>query len=245
MKQSYKILALFLLSLMLFGCLFGEDKTPKRPIAQTYKDWITVDVKGVGTFQIPPTMEVQTDEFRNAALKSANKLGSEAIIEAQKQRALASQLGSVICQQKGLNSEGVEGKASKNYARVVFSTIKVKDQKVPTYGHALGLKAEDIKSFGEITKEGIIANEKPLSMKYVKWEPMKSEIINGAECLVLSYDRQFKDNPIVHVDRYTFFDEDRIFVMEISSRVSEKDIWHAKDKDINDIVTTLSVRAKK
>ncbi|MDD3396514.1 MAG: hypothetical protein PHQ45_04740 [Acidaminococcaceae bacterium] len=131
------------------------------------------------------------------------------------------------------------------YAHVQFQTIASKEQ-LPRYGQGLGLKQSEIANFGKITKETIMEQEKfrNAQTSFSEWKDMQSEIINGVECLHISYLRQIEKSPAVRVDRYTFFNKDRIHVLTVSYRQAEKDYWQSKDNKLDDIVTTLKINKR-
>ena len=236
---------LVLFCLMLSGCSSSKPKSQvKTQPAATYAGWTTVKLGKAGSLQIPDTMEVRNDEYIKKA-QEAVKDNSKLVLAMQKQQTMSKNAGTVTCQTKGLNEQGPKALEKGKYAQVIFSAIPVKD-KIPGYGQPVGLTAEQIKDFGEITKDGIVVKDQTIdkSTKYSNWQPMKSEIINGAECLYIAYDYQSDSVKPMHVDRYTFFDKNVIYTLEVSSRLAEKDYWHSKDKDISNIVNTLNIVSK-
>jgi len=246
MKALKLWIMMFTFCLLTTGCSFlsGEKKTVAAPPIPTYPGWTTVNLKDVGTMQIPPTLEVQTTEYLNK-LAELYKDKPDKLTELRKNTTLALSFNRVICQPKGINDSGKEPTKEAKSATVIFSIIQTKDR-VPTYGQPIGLNEAQIKEFGQITQESIMKNNTFLgnNMKFLKWVPMKSEIINGAECLHIAYERQVGNEPSEYVDRYIFFDKDKLYTLELSSRTTEKDYWHAKDKDITNIVNTLNISSK-
>ncbi len=243
MKLRNLLVVLSLGCLVLTGCSSEKTKEVKLQPAPTYPGWVSIKIDKVGTLQVPPTMLQQTEADVKKELEAA-KNDPKKLLTLQRKYTILKQSKSIVCQATD----------SSKYARVVFSSLPVKD-KIPAYGRPLGLKEAEIKDFGEITKEGIMAAAEGVTskemagatnstIKYLKWQPMKSEIINGAECLHIAYEYQQDKEPSVWVDRYTFFDKNVIYTLDVSSRTAEKDLWHAKDKDINNIVQTLNIKAQ-
>lgn len=233
--KKYLALVLCMVVLGVVGCSSEKKATPKLEPAQSYTGWTTVNLGKVGTMQIPPTMEVRTTEMLKKDMEAA-KNDPKKLMELQKEGNLVKGAGNVVCQAKA--DKDTKGK----YAKVSFVGINVQE-KVPAFGRPLGLTAEQIKDFGEITKNGILEQKNQSQVKVLKWEPMKSEIINGAEFLHIAYEEQKGTEAPAYVDRYTFFDKNVIYTLEVASRTSEKDFWHAKDKDISNIINTINIKA--
>ena len=228
------------------GCSFlnGGKSGGAETKIPTYQGWTTVNLKDIGTMQIPPTMEVQTSEYLKQ-LEASVQNDPDKLVKVQKENAMGLSFNAVICQTKGINASGKEPGKDLKFAKVVFSIIPVQT-KVPSYGKPIGLNEAQIKEFGDITKESIMKNNEFLgtNLKFLKWEPMKSEIINGAECLHIAYERQLGNEPSVLIDRYIFFDKDRLFTFETAYRSTEKEYWHGKEQDIGNIVNTINLGAK-
>ena len=232
---------LLLACLLLAGCS-GKETAPKMQVAN-YKNWVNVKVDNTATFQIPPTMEIQSDIYRKKALEAV-KNDQAKFASLQKRQAIQTKIGNIVCQQKGLNEQGPAQIDKQKYARVIFKTLPLGgSEKVPTYGQPLGLSAKQIKEYGEITKNGIIEGEKAMgrNAKFFNWMPMKSEIINGVECLHIAYERQIDSQPAVKFDVYSFFNKDRVHTLSIAYRLTEQEFWHAKDNDLNNIINTLQI----
>lgn len=57
---------------------------------------------------------------------------------------------------------------------------------MPRYGQNIGLKGNEIKEFGDITRkslEGVYQKRMPegYALKFSNWQPMESTIVNGVE----------------------------------------------------------------
>lgn len=237
-KQGCMVL---LACLLLAGC-GGKTSEPKMQVA-SYPGWINVKVDETAIFQIPPTMEIQSDGYRKKVVDAA-KDDPVKLRRVQKQQNLGTRKGNSVCQQIGLNDAGPGPAEQKNYARVKFVTMPLEGKgSVPTYGQPLGLNPSQINEYGEITKNGLMESERAVNpnVKFLKWEPMQSVIINGVECLHIAYEEQKGDYPVLQVDVYNFFNKDRVHTLTISYRVKDAEMWHAQGKNINDIVNTLQI----
>jgi len=245
MKPVKILIAMLIICTWVAGCSFLDGKkqvdAPKIP---TYSGWTTVKLKEIGTMQIPATLEVQSADYLKK-LEESVKNEPEKLAKLQKENAMGLSFNNIVCQTKGINATGKEPGKEEKFAKVVFSIIPVQT-KVPTYGKPVGLNEAQIKEFGDITKESIMKNNEFLGtkLKFLKWVPMKSEIVNGAECLHIAYERQLGNEPSVLVDRYIFFDKDRLYTFETAYRSTEKDYWRGKDQDISNIVNTINISAK-
>ena len=244
--KSGKILAIISLitCVAVAGCSFFNKDKKQAAVQQaaTYPGWTTVNLKDVGTMQIPPTLEVQTTDYLNK-LAEVYKDNPDKMMQLRKDTTVALSFNNIICQPKGINDSGKEPAKEAKSAKVVFSIIKTQS-KVPTYGQPIGLNQDKIKEFGQITKESIMSNNTFLGsdIQFLKWEPMKSEIINGAECLHIGYERQVGKEPVEQVDRYIFFDKDKLYTLELMYRTAEKDYWHGDKQDISNIINTLNIK---
>ena len=245
MKPVKIFIAMLIICTWVAGCSFLDGKkqvdAPKIP---TYSGWTTVKLKEIGTMQIFATLEVQSADYLKK-LEESVKNEPEKLAKLQKENAMGLSFNNIVCQTKGINATGKEPAKEEKFAKVVFSIIPVQT-KVPTYGKPVGLNEAQIKEFGDITKESIMKNNEFLGtkLKFLKWVPMKSEIVNGAECLHIAYERQLGNEPSVLVDRYIFFDKDRLYTFETAYRSTEKDYWRGKDQDISNIVNTINISAK-
>lgn len=135
----------------------------------------------------------------------------------------------LTAQQKGLNEFSSSG--YERYARVIINT---------TYGNTgdyenLNFNIEEITQsdknelnifFRDEMQNSFSAN----GLKLVEWYPLKVEKINGMSCFHISYVRQIQDNPVVIVHGYLFQNNDRIYNLTLSYRISESNYW-ASDFD--------------
>lgn len=216
MKKIIFIICCF----VLMGCGHGSGGKLTEPAS--YNGWVVVKVDNIAAFQMPPMMEIQTEEYR--------KLSHDPNVHLAE--------GNLNCQQKGLNAMNEFGRS--HYARILFRTGPVKD-KFPAYGQPLGFTDKDIKEFDAYLQKLNTEQLKKLQIQIIKWEPIKKDFVNGAECLHAYYTRQLKDKPVVGVDSYYFFNNDKLHTLIISSRLKENNFWHAPNQDLRNVVKTLKI----
>jgi len=184
--------------------------------------WQQVTVPGEVSFAVPPTLEMQTDAFRQAAGITPP----------------AGQKHRIVFQQKGLNAGNAE--AGKQYARVIFY---MKDTpNVPSLKQDVDYTEQDIASL-----EQAVRSQYPVTLsdgKRIRLVSMtKPEVRNmkGKPCVYLYYQTQLEQNAFVENHSYMFFNHDRTYELLIMFRGSETGYWAASGKNILDIVNTISI----
>lgn len=167
---------------------------------QTKSNWKRTTIAGVGTIDVPPSLEVQEGQLREM---SGSSYG-------------------LILQQKGLNAQTKS--SLETYVRVMVETfpadspgdfrkagskIKYSSAELQEIGTALRMQAE----MPEIT--------------ILQWEKPKVVEVNGMTAICVEYSRAYKSNTPAKVSVYMFEDYDRIHKLTLSYRVSEKEMWAA------------------
>lgn len=172
--------------------------------------WERIYIKNVGSFDLPPTMEVQKGKYK------------EFVDEIKKIKGFdATQL---TAQQKGLNEFGKEG--FEKYARVMIETTfgSVGDFEKLNFNIATYTQA-DISELNTTYKHQIQQSFIGTGLKLIEWYPLKLEKVNGISCIHISYKRQLQDKPFVLVHIYYFHNNDRMHSLTLSYRLSEVDYW--------------------
>lgn len=159
------LLALFLA----VGCGRETNKTENIHVA-SYPGWVEIKVGDQASFAVPPEMILQSQETRDELLKAPDldpllKKWLEADQEVVKSP------GSVIVQSGKLDP--VPWHTDEHLVWVEFKTM-ASPEKMPRYGQNIGLKGDEIKDFGEITRksiEGIYNKMLPegYSLKFTNW----------------------------------------------------------------------------
>jgi hypothetical protein len=196
----------FKIILFLFIISCNYSYAQKVPLPQLTKGWERIFIKDVGSFDFPPTMEIQEGEYK----EFADKIKKEFILEEAQ----------LIIQTKGLNKFTKEG--SERYGRIVFQTAlgTLGDFSKLDFNINLVSKAEKDELNNQLYSE-ITEGFSKTSTKILEWRPIKLEKINGMSAIHANYVRQLKNNSAVIVNHYIFFNNDRVHTMTLSHRISE------------------------
>lgn len=197
-----------ILTLLFYAVQFCFAQTLPPPTLST--GWERVYIKNVGSFDLPPTMEIQKGKYK------------EFVDEIKKIKGFdASQL---TAQQKGLNEFGKEG--FEKYARVMVETTlgAVGDFEKLNFNITQYTQA-DILDLSSTYKQQIQQSFLGTGLKLIEWYPLKIEKVNGMSCIHISYRRQLQDKPLVLVHMYIFHNNDRMHTFTLSYRISEVDFW--------------------
>lgn len=193
---------------LLCATQFSVAQTQPLPTLQS--GWQRIYIKNVGSFDLPPTMEVQKGKYK------------EFVDEIKKIKGFdASQL---VAQQKGLNEFGKEG--FEKYARVMVETT------LGSFGDYEKLNFNiseytqtDINELNKMFKQETQNSFYGTGLKLIEWYPLKIERVNGMSCIHISYKRQLQDKPFVLVHMYVFHNNDRMHTFTLSYRLSEATYW--------------------
>lgn len=186
-------------------------KTLPYPHLPLQTDWQRIKIENVGTIDIPPTMEVQSGEYKE---------WSEGVREKFKFKSSVPQL---VIQQRGLNESRKE--ALNRYARITVETEYGSAGDYPKLNFDTAAEQGEVNNLNLTFKNQIIQNLSGIGNKLITWYPLKLDNINGMSCMHLNFIRQRGDNPHVLVHTYIFPNYDRIHRLTFSYRVNEQDIW--------------------
>lgn len=200
-----KIILILALTLISTGHFYVQ-------ISTTPSGWEKIYIKNVGSFDLPPTMEVQKGKYK------------EFVDEVKKIKGYdASQL---TAQQKGLNEIGKEG--FEKYARIIVETTFGSAGDFEKYNFNITeITQTDITELNSIYKQQIQKSFLGTGLKLIDWYPLKAEKVNGVSCIHISYKRQLQDKPFVLVHIYYFHNNDRMHSLTLSYRLTEADYWKA------------------
>jgi hypothetical protein len=195
---------------MLFVMQFCLAQTLPQSLPVLKTGWERVFLKNVGSFDIPPTLEVQKGKYKEYADERKNIQGYD-----------ASQL---VAQTKGLNDfvkEGVE-----KYARVLMSTtIGAPGDYENLNFNQTTYTQSDITELNKLYKQQILESFSGNNLNLIEWYPLKLEKVNGMSCIHISYKRQLQDKPFVLVNTFIFHNYDRMHSITLSYRLSEENYW--------------------
>jgi len=210
--------------------LFVVCITFSSALAAQYNGWQCVNVDNIASFDIPTTMEIQSEHYREA-IRSVSK-NDEVQVKTPK-------FGSIICQQKGLNLVGTPYCNNTQYSRIMFNTFFGKNIGL-TLGEKLNLTTTELEELKKAFLTAIKTCEKYGNKIF---DVSSLEIINRdfGECLLLKYKRQLNNKPVVQIYDYYMFDKNRLFQLTISYRISEFNVWCDPPNDIRNVINTLRV----
>jgi hypothetical protein len=184
---------------------------------QVQDGWQKIYMKNVGSFDLPPTLEIQEGKYKQEMDSFYNRIEYA--------------VPQLVAQPKGINNYKQE--SLEKYARVMLET------KIGTSGDFLKLgfnisefSEADIVDLNSTYKQQIQQGLTKISHKLITWYPLKIEKINGMSCMHLSFIRQLDDNPIVLINMYIFQNNDRVHTLTLSYRLKEKENWENDFKSI-------------
>lgn len=197
--------------------------------------WKEIEIPGICSLQMPPTMEIQSQEYKDDTVASANP---------DLLRIYSPNANLLTIQQKGLNKR--DPKALKQYARVIFKISEVgargdfpnKEFK-DTF---LSLSKNDLHEISENLKELTIEEMKPyvekgLLGKIIKWDGFSIASVGGLSAMKLNYTREgLHGNSSVAATSYAIPMDYFMLNITLSYRINESKIW--KD-DIGRIISSI------
>jgi len=191
-------------------CAFQFCFAQSLPPLTVPTGWERIYIKNVGSFDLPPTMEIQAGKYK----KMQNEI----------YKRMEYDVPQLVAQQKGLNEFRKEG--FEKYARVMVGTTlgSVGDFEKLNFNITQYTQA-DILDLNSTYKQQIQQSFLGTGLKLIEWYPLKIEKVNGMSCIHISYRRQLQDKPLVLVHMYIFHNNDRMHTFTLSYRISEVDYW--------------------
>lgn len=176
-------------------------------VAEATADWEEVSIPNVGTMRIPPSMEVQSDEYH-----------------AMKEGITGASSDSFIVQQRGLNEGTDEG--FDTYARIMVSCDVGSSGDYPADGYDPELYTDDeIAEIDSALEEGLRPQMDALGIPIIDWYPIELGYLGNNSCLHISYSRVGDDGESTQVDLYSIPCDDRIVDVTLSYRLSDAKTW--------------------
>ncbi len=211
------------MALLITGCAGKNSK----PHTISYEGWQNVIIPKEVAFQIPPTLEVQSENYKNKLKEVAPKAYEKMYSNPLK----------LYVQQKGLNDNNKE--AFNQYVRVIIEVIHENDRDFPKWGEPFSLTQDELNRFEDVFLGFANQQMNQSSMKLIKKKNSSIDKINGTSCIHFSYDTQMNDNPVIYNDVYIFFDKQKIYKVQTMIRSTEYDSWTNTKDDVRKIVNTL------
>lgn len=181
--------------------------------------WQHVEIPEVGTIDIPPSMEVQSEKYAqlNQALKKS-LLEDSAGATGEK----------ITIQQKGLNA--FDPTATKSYVRVMVETDVGSAGDFENLNSRFEVTSDELREISTLFR----TQAENQVIRILQWDVPSVELVNGMQAFRLSYRRQYQDNPPARVTTYMFQNHDRMHRLTMSYRESERSKW------LSDFPTILS-----
>jgi hypothetical protein len=222
---------------VLFFCIFifpsnsifaqYEKTILPLPLNEIKEDWERIYIDGLGSFDLPPTMELQKGPYKEITSTYRTLMGVPDDYQ-------------LIAQQKGLNKFGEEG--FKRYARLMIRTeIGRSGDYEGLYWDISDLSREDILELNNLAKNGIQADFLNTGLKLIEWYPLRVEKVNGMSCIHVAYKRQMNQNEPVLVNMYYFQNNDRMHNITLSYRLSEESYWKS---DFDTILKSIRINTR-
>ncbi|WP_417062262.1 hypothetical protein [Enorma massiliensis] len=187
----------------------SQDEETTDPTA----NWERIEIPGVGSIQIPPSMEVQDGAY-----------------QAMKEALTGTSSDTFVIQQRGLNEDA--DVAYNTYARILVSYDQGErgDYRERDYDGDLYSSAEisELDAYFEQEMRAQLASN---GIEVIEWYPFEFTSLNGTPCLHMSYSRVGDAGETTQVDVYGIPCNDRFVRVTLSYRVSDADMW-ADDLDL-------------
>jgi curved DNA-binding protein CbpA len=194
-----------------------EETVLPLPIPLPFEDWKRIYIDGIGTIDIPPTMEVQSGIYKEIIDPLKPELVKSMGIKSNPNY-------DIIIQQKGLND--LESTGFQKYARVMINTDIGNIGDFDTlYFNINEYTATDVKEVNDLFQSSVKSSMAGTGLKIINWFPLRLENVNGMSCIHISYTRQLNNNPMVFVNIYKFQNVDRMYTLTLSYRQSEEEYW--------------------
>ena len=190
--------------------------------ARKYDNWTTVKLSPKISFQIPPTMEIQSDVYKSKESELIRMVNPY-------------NLPRIVAQQKGLNN--MEKEAFSHYARAVLKIVPLTEYTF-SWGDKLTLSAEDLSDIEAVCLDGTDTG----AIKLVAiTQHAKVVDLNEGQCVNIKYHTKYQDYPIAYNDCYYIFNGDELYVFLTMIRSTEYDYWTSTGRDMRNIVYTIDI----
>jgi len=180
--------------------------------------WHTVQVPGLCTFQIPPSLEIQkgvyktvNDQFRRTVLQITDSPNR------------------VVAQPVGIND--LDPRAMDRYCRVIVETQMARKGEFDPLGKPILLTKTELQELDKIFRTQQDAAQKELAkkgatMQILSWVPVAVADLNGTPAISYGYCRSgHAGAPAVWGRTYAVQNNDCMHTITVSCRDTEKNLW--------------------
>ena len=190
--------------------------------------WQTVSIPNLGTFQIPPSMEIQAGTYKEA---------SDAI---QRKIQIPINDDRVVIQQKRLNE--YNKKAFQSYTRILVETDYGQSGEYENITTHIDASKQELQALDTTFRKEMeesfskISSTTPISTKLLSWTPVSIVQINGISMIKLQYTRSMNNGPSVLVNLFLVQNNDRMHRITVSYRQSDANLWK---NDLDKVIYTF------
>jgi len=177
--------------------------------ANTYAQWTNIKISGVGTIDIPPTMEVQEGSYKE-------------FYEQYSRKRTAGTLPKILFQPKGRNNHADSSFQRYANIQITFEILNESTGKGANFDYSK-LSQEDKNVIYDNFKKDV--SQYPSYVKIFELYPLAFVAINNVNCYRIGLKRQLKNSPPVIVYAYRFSDKEKSIEILISWREKEAKYW--------------------
>jgi len=195
------------LSFILWHSAVRADPLP-LPAPPLPNGWLRIEIAEVGTIDIPPEMEVQSDSQYEAIRDLYGNWSDE--------RGATSPGDIIIIQPQGQNK--LDASAQELYARVIVGTRIVDPGDVAGLHTRFDATKDELRDLSNSMRAGLPAT-------ILEWSEPAVATVNGMQAIRFNFELQLADHPPVRVQSYLFQNYDRVHNLILFHRTSEMNKW--------------------
>jgi hypothetical protein len=167
-------------------------------------------LEDVATIEVPNALELQSKDYQEKGREYYEKFNFYPVP------------GRAVFQQLGVND--LDRDALSLYVRIIHETRLGAEGDFPEVGVDPEVSDADIAEVNAGMKAQMMQTN-AMGFELTRWIGTEMVILNGQHALHVAYERRMNSNPVVRVDRYSFFNNDRMQVLTLSYRLSETARW--------------------
>ena len=221
-----KVIKVFLFicfAIILQACSSSQPKAQentKKPV-KVYNNWQKIVVPNIGTFEIPPTLELSKNT-NNATSNSTENSYIEA----------------------GTKDYMTTVELTK-YTKVSLATIPLSKEEGQslTLLTPLNITNVNLKGFDEGTQKALQESYAKYGELNYRWWPSKIIHVNGVDCIYTHFVRSIPSLKTLPVEEhwYTFFNRGKMHVLKVAYWERDVNYWTQGENNLINIVQTLDL----
>lgn len=198
--------------LMLFGASSFAQWKVVAPDVEV--GWSRISIPGMGTIDIPPSVEVQDDEYRRTKQQVMERLFSNTDIKK----------ADVIIQQRGLNVFDKE--AVEQFFRLTVTSFVETPGAFRRVDEFYFLNDSELNFLSELFRSKVEKEVALISSKLLTWNAPELTLLNSIRAVHYHYKRTGTGNkPPVIAHVYVIENYDRLHFVEVAYRETESSRW--------------------